>query len=330
MDILKELNERLQQLEGESIAEGIKAAIRHIEAAEKHYNRAVTEHDDEAFNDVIYRTNQAFEGMLKQAYEILTGKTGKGVTPNAIEKYFIENQEYKGRIMQLLNNYRQDWRNPSTHDHSLIFNDDEAILAISSVTAFTYILLGGIMEKVNFIKGSYAAQESITLHETGILTKISADLPIVSAIMSYYSEFFGKAFPNVLRPKEQEIIGSLGGYLTSVLPDLRISRDMHLNVGDPARADFIVSSKEENTVIEVKRPTKVISSVTVGYHQVLRYLELANWRRGILFIPSTNLSDSMKIVEIESIVNKEICKIHVISRYNEVSVYEALGLTRKT
>ena len=223
IDILKELNERLQQLDGQPMFDGIKAATRHIEVAEKHYNRAIQEHDEEAFNDVIYRTNQAFEGMLKEAYEITTGKTGKGVTPNKIEKYFIDNQEYKGRIMQLLTNYRQDWRNPSTHDHSLIFNDDEAILAISSVTAFAFILLGGILEKVNFARGQRAATESTV----PVRAEGSTDSKVVNAISSYYIEVFKREFPDASRPREQEIVGSLGGYLTSLFSDLRITRDMH-------------------------------------------------------------------------------------------------------
>jgi HEPN domain-containing protein len=39
----------------------VRAVVRHIERAEMHFRRGREEADDDSFNDVVYRTNQAFE-----------------------------------------------------------------------------------------------------------------------------------------------------------------------------------------------------------------------------------------------------------------------------
>lgn len=51
---------------------GISSLISHIEIAERHYENGKSG-DDYLFTDVIYRSNQAFEGILKEAYRIISG-----------------------------------------------------------------------------------------------------------------------------------------------------------------------------------------------------------------------------------------------------------------
>ena len=55
------------------------------------------------FNDVVYRTNQAFEGALKEAYVVLTGEAAGRKTPNDIEKY-LETNNFKTKQKSKKNN----------------------------------------------------------------------------------------------------------------------------------------------------------------------------------------------------------------------------------
>jgi hypothetical protein len=66
MDLLQELRRKVSEIDPHDKVDGINAAIRHIELADRFLSRARSEHDPDLFNDVIYRTNQAFEGMLKK------------------------------------------------------------------------------------------------------------------------------------------------------------------------------------------------------------------------------------------------------------------------
>jgi hypothetical protein len=72
--------------------------------------------DETAFTDAIYRTNQAFEGSLKEAYRVLTGKNPLKLRPFDIETFFQEQRILRSRVLAQFSNYRTEWRNPATHD----------------------------------------------------------------------------------------------------------------------------------------------------------------------------------------------------------------------
>src|SRR4051812_41794640 len=81
MDLLAELTRKASGLDSHPRIGGIRAAIRHVNVAEKYLQRGRQDEDPEAFNDVVYRTNQAFEGMLKEAYGVLTTADGSRLSP---------------------------------------------------------------------------------------------------------------------------------------------------------------------------------------------------------------------------------------------------------
>lgn len=90
MDLVSEIREKLKALESDSSFDGISAAIRHIEVAERHLKRARNENEEDFLNDVIYRTNQSFEGMLKEAYTVLTGRDGTKLSSYQIEQHLLD------------------------------------------------------------------------------------------------------------------------------------------------------------------------------------------------------------------------------------------------
>lgn len=80
MDLLKSLKEKAEYFSDAEEDQGISSVVSHIEIAERHYDGGKSG-DDYLFNDVIYRTNQAFEGALKETYRIVTGKDSEKLTP---------------------------------------------------------------------------------------------------------------------------------------------------------------------------------------------------------------------------------------------------------
>ena len=61
MDLLKLIRENSEALTGTGFETGLAAVIRHVERAEKYLLVGRDEGDHDFFNDVIYRTNQAYE-----------------------------------------------------------------------------------------------------------------------------------------------------------------------------------------------------------------------------------------------------------------------------
>jgi len=121
-----------------------------IEVAHRHLARGQAQNDETAFTDAIYRTNQAFEGSIKEAYRVLASKEPANKTPFQIEQYLQKHGVLRERVLTQFTRYRTEWRNPSTHDYKLDFDEDEAFLAIVSVSAFVKVLVDQIIEALAY------------------------------------------------------------------------------------------------------------------------------------------------------------------------------------
>lgn len=140
MDILKEIEEQVDSIKKVDSSTYLDSIFTHLSRAEFYYKQG--KNDVNFFNDVIYRSNQAYEGALKESYKVLAGKSDEEVkrkTPNEIENFFENNNIFRERVLQLFKNYRQEWRNKSTHDHKLFFDENEAFIALVNVTSFTHL-----------------------------------------------------------------------------------------------------------------------------------------------------------------------------------------------
>lgn len=147
MDLVKLLEDAVQALPPGDYSVGLNAIVRHVKAAIRHLDRD-QQHDPDTCTDAIYRMNQAYEGSLKEAYRVLAAKDPSGLTPSQIEGYLENNNIVRPRVLTQLTRYRQDYRNPSTHDYKLDFDQDEALLAIVSVCGFAKLLINQINSKL--------------------------------------------------------------------------------------------------------------------------------------------------------------------------------------
>jgi hypothetical protein len=152
MDLLKILRSKIDILEEGDYIPGLKAVLLHIETASNHLDRGNTTDDETAFTDAIYHTNQAFEGSLKEAYRVLANKNPDRESPYKIEKFFEENNIFRQRVLAQFTNYRTEWRNPSSHDYKLDFDESESFLAIVSVAAFACLVLDQIIQEISYLQ----------------------------------------------------------------------------------------------------------------------------------------------------------------------------------
>ncbi len=296
MDLLKIIRQKSKALEKDISIDGIRAVIKHIEAAEQHLYRAMEERDVDYFNDVIYRTNQAFEGMLKEAYCSLTGRESVGLSPHQIEQYLLEETVFSERVLNLFTNYRKKWRNPSTHDHKLFFNEQEAFLAIVSISAFTSILMDQIIENVNF----HREQGEIEKRREAIKGRVPSydivkfDEQIVLLLKEFSDEIMLRQ-TNLAEIREVEIIGLLGGFITSIDPQIEINREPLISREHQLRPDLILVKGKEEVVIEIRRARKGFYFRDKPLNQMLLFLSIGNFNNGVLYFPPYEKNQEIEV-----------------------------------
>src|SRR5689334_21146934 len=122
MDLVDTLRTKIDGLDKGEYSSGLRAVLAHIETAFRHLSRGLNSDDDAAFTDAIYRTNQAFEGSVKEAYRVLAKQEPERKTPFEIEGYLETTDVFRSRVLEQLTTYRTRWRNPSAHDYKLDFD----------------------------------------------------------------------------------------------------------------------------------------------------------------------------------------------------------------
>jgi hypothetical protein len=312
MDLLEEIRNRSKALGGDPSHEGVRSVSHHIEVAERYLNRGRIEREDDLYNDVIYRTNQAFEGMLKEAYTVLTDKDGTTLTPHQIEQHFTSSSILRPRVMDLFTNYRKQWRNPSTHDHKLIFSEQEALLAIVSVSAFTNILIDQIVEKVNNRREQKEIESRKSQIEQSINEKEDSTFSetLVNLLAAFNMDLLSSNV-DVLELSEIELIGRLTGFLQAVSPGLKLNRQA--TIGDTGLGpDLIIAAGRESAVVDVKRPGMKRFSIQPAINQMTNYLHAEGLSFGIIYVPAP-AEQELKVFNFAIIQDGWQCSIKLLA-----------------
>jgi hypothetical protein len=307
MDILKIIKDKVNKLSVGNKYPGLLAVVQHIEIAEKRWESAKINGDDPMFTDVIYRTNHAFEGILKEAYSILEEKDGNRKTPSQIEEYLAKNNVFENRVLELFTNYRTQWRNPSTHDHKLEFTAQESFLAILSVSAFISILLDLLIEKVTYKNEvlEFQGRED----EIRKFLKTIQPMPFderMAALISEFSKTIQKSDNPVYELSEAEIYGMLRAFMSKFSPTTQVKSQAIVSVDNQMlEPDFVFKDNGEQLVLEIKRfKAGRTNSATIG--RMFNYLVSANIKIGILYIvPRSNDSNLEQIEKIREVKEKE-------------------------
>lgn len=298
MDLIGLIKSKCELLKNSDHYSGLESVLKHIVVAEKHLKNG-KDGDDDFFNDAIYRSNQAFEGLLKEAYRVLAGEDPDKKSPNDIEKYFETSKVIKPRVLSLFSNYRREWRNKSTHDYKLFFSDQEAFLAIVSICAFFNIMLDQVVEYTAFLdeKEKLKSNPSLipkkvkNLDFTGFVVKL-----LTNFSKEIFSELSGTALPSF---NERQIVGRFVAYMNSVDPSIRVSVEYSLGDGNKNyHVDALVEKDNQKIIIEFKMPTgEIRRRVREGSEKLMVYLEAAKIQNGILFVPPISPEQSNIVIQ---------------------------------
>lgn len=286
MDLVDTLRKKIDVLEDGDYVPGLKAVLLHIETAFRHLSRGQDSDDDTAFTDAIYRTNQAFEGSIKEAYRVLAAQDPAKKRPFDIENYLEQNNTFRSRVLSQLTTYRTEWRNPSTHDYKLDFDESEAFLAIVSVSAFACLLLDQIAERLSFNKSQAEAEAQKTRLAANLAETQNADLLVRSTEL--LAQFCLQQLPqtaSTAKQSEAQVIGALHGFLSSAAPELKVQTEARLDAGKSYRADLLLTRGDEKVVVEIKRRMMNLG-LENAVAQVENYLVIGGVRSGVLlFLP---------------------------------------------
>lgn len=266
---------------------------------------------------LIYRSNQAYEGALKESYKVLAVKTEEDVskkTPNDIEKYFEVNDIFRARVLQLFKNYRQEWRNESTHDFNLFFDESEAFIALTSVSSFVYLLLIQIQEEIarqTKKKKLAEAEEKENVEKIkAIATSISKNPmdKLVDIIIEFSRQNSQQIFNNTKDISEVEVMGLFHAHIESAGKSIitqrepREMRDMGI--------DFLIEIDNEKLILEFKKG----SSKTLNVTQLFGSLSRTNIFQGIVYYANFNEPNpEPKIVKTETTLNGKKYEITTIT-----------------
>lgn len=290
MDLVNALRDRIYALETGDHTPGLGSVLQHIETATKHFARGLSTADDSAFTDVIYRTNQAFEGGLKEAYRVLASADPSRKTTFEIETYLQAHNLLRQRVLDQLSTYRKAWRNPATHDYKLDFDEDEALIAIVSVCAFGIVLVDQISFKLSYDKAAAATPPASTAEQSK---------PLLSAVVEFLLMFpaghtSGAA---IQRVSESELVGAVAGLLSQAIPGLEVGVESRLGSSPQYRIDLLLKRGDEKLLMEFKRAASSASIRNAAIDQVSRYVAVSGIEDSVLYFfdergrPSTERED---------------------------------------
>jgi hypothetical protein len=288
MDLVVTLRNKIDVLDDGEYIPGLKAVLLHIETAFRHLSRGQEADDDTAFTDAIYRTNQAFEGSIKEAYRVLAGHDPAKKRPFDIEGYLEKNKVFRSRVLSQFTTYRTEWRNPSAHDYKLDFDESEAFLAIVSVSAFACLLLDQVAERLSYLKSQAEAESQKQAIAETLAGSVNASLLTRTVdVLRQFCSTYNPSVSSTLQHTETQFIGALHGFLASAAPELNVFTDAQITKDRHIRADLIIEKGEEKLVLELKRrlDRKNFQNVLA---QVEHYMLISGIKNGIaLFLPES-------------------------------------------
>ena len=221
-----------------------------------------------------------------------------------------------GHLAQFTN-YRQEWRNPSTHDYTLDFDEDEALIAFVSVTVFAIVLCDQIGGKL-----AYDASAAVPSGGTSDVERLQPLLDLVSGKVLLFAgsdSVSGQEADLATQPGMRSYLrfqGALEGFLSSELadiPEIQVTQDAV--VGDRFRVDILVEKGNEKIVVEVQAillKFRLPDVTDIAVQRALAKLELylgeAEVLGGVLLVylgstnpyqissPDGNMSETIRVI----------------------------------
>jgi hypothetical protein len=290
MDLLKEIKEKVRSNSDWTVKHGVQSVVTHIEVAERHHFQAKSDRNEHLYTDVIYRTNHAFEGILKEAYVCLAEKSAERLTPHDIEEYLLTSDVLKKRVVDLIKNYRQNWRNPSTHDYQLFFSEQESFLAIVTVSALLSILLDQMLERVAYTTKFKSLENAASLARDKIAN--FQELPLIDKvwkILLSFTDHYIKNFTTMSVFPRHSANAQLAAFIKKVAPELTIDLESEMTATNPPiRFDLKIGEAGDCVVVETREPVGLDmyeddSTIEAAVSQISWRLYATGLKNGVVF-----------------------------------------------
>ncbi len=291
MDILATLRTKINSTDDGDHSSGLRAVLLHIETGFAHLRRGQDQGDETAFTDAIYRSNQAFEGSVKEAYRVLAEKDPDKKKPYDIEKYLEEKDVLRPRVLSQFTTYRTEWRNPSTHDYKLDFDESEAFVAIMNVTTFACVLIDQISERQSFNKSKAETNSQKAEIEKSVPESGGSLLEVTAALLTEFARQQITETSGESRKTEVQITGALCGFLAVAAPSIEVIADFRIDPARPERGDVMLRKGDQNVLIELKRSPKSRDVMDPGLFQLEHYLKIGGLKNGVLFLYEQGISE---------------------------------------
>lgn len=290
MDLLLQIKSKIKSNPDWNGARGIESVLTHIEIAERHHERAKLDRDEHLYTDAIYRANHAFEGILKEAYVLLAGLPADKMSTYEIEEYLLTNNALRPRVIDQLKNYRQNWRNPSTHDYQLFFSEQESFLAIVSVSAFVSILLDQMLERAAYVGKLHALENAALLARDRI--KDFETLPAIEKVwrvLASFASHYITNFEEMSAHNRSTTTAQLAAFVERVAPELTVEQEVRFISNDQSVVfDMVISDGDTKVAVETREPRSrdridANFGSDAALSQLEKYLRLAGLSNGVLF-----------------------------------------------
>ena len=284
MDLLAIIRDGIDKLpEGQH--PGLKAVVNHIEVAVRHLQTGQASGDDQFYTDAVYRCNQAFEGSVKELYRVVAGKDPTKTTPQKIEDFLEKSNILRPKVINQLKRYRQEWRNPSTHDYMLDFDEDEAFLAIVNIAAFAQTAVSQIASKLAF---DLAAQAPIKPPRAAKSQRAGAkpDHTLSEAVAIYagvYLKEIDLSQDANRRTPEGQVASMLAGFLSSI-PDTEVEVQAPVAPEHPFYADILAKRDTERVIVELRSVNSIGYHSARGLEQLKIYMDAGSIESGVFVI----------------------------------------------
>ncbi|PKA22034.1 hypothetical protein CH381_32970 [Leptospira sp. mixed culture ATI2-C-A1] len=263
---------------------GLKDVIRHLRRAEELYLQGKKSDEKEFYTETILRNNLAFEAILREAFKVYSETALDSKSLFEIENYFLNESILSERIMTEFKNYRQKWRNLSTHSYSIYFDEHDALFSLTSMYGFSSILLSEILRRVIY-KNELSKEgiEKTTEIQNQKLIDFTTELIVKWANTIDVRKDY--------QLKEIEIAARLQAYFERNSPK-EIKMDYQFKAGKNIRIDFLITKGTEKVIIELKRG-QYITVINESLAQLRSYLQLIDNADGIVFLYSPGFENKV-------------------------------------
>jgi hypothetical protein len=310
MDVLEIFIGKLDRLPPGAHSSGLKAVRLHIEAAIRHFERGQNDQDETAFTDAIYRCNQAFEGSSKEAYRVLASKKPERVALAEVESFLTSSGILRKKVLDQFANYRREWRNPSTHDYMLDFDEDEALLAIVSVSVFSIVLCDQIESKLAFLEAQSRVPQ-VPLPSGSLLDQVA------EVVRRFPDSYFAAATPNdlPLQVAYERLEGALAGSWSTELSTHNMRVSQSVRVEGRFEIDIVVEHQGAAIAIELKIMRRFVRPVVdQAIHRLMRILASNHFSGGVALMLSRGSREyTIEPVEVDERIKLVSPQVHSAS-----------------